>query len=277
MKVDTLKDIVKSVESETAMSVAMLKFIQSGKLDGQDNNSFKHRKGYVPDSMEKVVTWLEETYDELKVFVPFRYWNSPVLDKAWLNERRDEIEIRFATGGVFIRLDDMKRYLDHSIKERYDEELLKSYADRYDNLAEDEAVSLGFGTLTEDDPYVKAFKDRNIKVTRSGLYAVRRPIELVDSGTGIVMSKLLKMKRFDFDSVKSEIKSQSLLNEVEDGYVEDKTSAVYKIDKKFNYVPVRLIGDTYGEQVKIKRIVYTQQEKDRMVQEFLNKRNNNVR
>lgn len=266
MKVETLKEIVNSVENETAMSLAMLKVIESGKLEESNK---KGRRGYTPDSIENVVTWLEETYDELKAFVPFRYWNSSVLDKQWLKDHRDEIEIRFATGGVFIRLSDFKRFLEHSIKESYTAEYLEQLAKTYDEMDGSQAVSLGFGKLDPESKYAKAFGDRQVKVTRSGLYAIRTPIELVDSGTAVCMGKLLQRKHFDFDTVKSEIERKSLLEYVEDGYVSDMTNVVYRIDPKYNYVTVRLVGDVRGEQVNKRKKVYTQADKDQLIKEFL--------
>lgn len=264
MKVETIKEIVKSVENDTAMSLAMLKVIQSGKLEED-----KSRRGYLPDPIEKVVTWLEETYDELKAFVPFKYWNSPVLDKVWLNNNRDDIEIRFATGGVFIRLSDMKRYLDHSIQAKYSENYLRKKLEKFNSLSENEAVSLGYGKLSKDSKYVQAFIDRPIKVTRSGLYTISKPVEIVDNGTAICMSKLLQMKNFDFDNVKEEIKTSQLLLSTKDGYVDDLTHSIYKIDPKYNYVIVRLVGDVQGETCDKVRLGYTKSDRDKMIKDFL--------
>ena len=128
--------------------------------------------------------------------------------------------------------------------------------------------------MDDSSKYVQSFKDRKVKVTRSGLYAIRTPIELVDSGTAICMGKILKMKHFNFDSVKSDIENKKLLDCLDpDGYVDDMTDSVYRIDPKFNYVTVRLVGDTYGEQCnKNRKKSYTEDDKQKLVEEFLAKR-----
>lgn len=269
MKLEQIKEIVETVEKETTMSQAMLKLIESHKLE-----SSVKAVGYVPDPIEKVVNWLEETYDEVKAFVPFKYWNSPALDKPWLNARRDEIELRFATGGVFIRLSDFKRYVEHSINEKYNKDTIEEFQRGYDRLTEDEGVELGFGSLEEDSPYVKAFGDMKIKLMKSRMFKTRRPLEIVDAGSRIVLEKLSNSP-YSYDTLKEMLLNKSFLKT---GYGEDFTSRVYHLDKKFNFVKVYLLGDHVGAMCKdkMRKDTMSKEDHDKMIAEFLAKKNGRV-
>ena len=272
MKLEQIKEIVETVEEETTMSQAMLKLLETKKLDEVTSG-----KGYRPDPIEKVVSWLEETYDEIKAFVPFKYWNSPVLDKPWLNARRDEIEIRFATGGVFIRLEDFKRFVQHSIEYRYSKDTLNSFESRYEKLSEEDATELGFGSLDDSNPYVKAFKDTKVKMLKEFVFTTARPIEIVDAGTEIILHKLSDEKfrrRCSFYDVREMVKRKNLLLAVDsEGYIEDQSKKVFKLDPRFNFVKVSLLGDFRGMSCDKELNNWSEEENQRKIAEFLAKRN----
>lgn len=269
MKLEQIKEIVETVEKETTMSQAMLKLIESHKLEESVKST-----GYVPDPIEKVVNWLEETYDEVKAFVPFKYWNCAVLDKPWLNARRDEIEIRFATGGVFIRLEDFKRYVQHSIEAKYETSTIEEFQRGYDRLTENDGVELGFGSLESSDKYVQAFGDMKIKLMKSRMFKTARPLEIVDAGSRIVLEKLSNSV-YDFEELKDQLKNKTFLK---NNSGDDFTNRVYKVDPKFNFVKVYLLGDTSGSMCKDKtrKETFSKEEHDRMVAEFLAKKNGRV-
>lgn len=277
MKIEQIKEIVDTVEEETTMSQAMLQLLESRQLE----EGVKSKAGaYEPDPISKVVNWLEETYDEVKAFVPFKYWYSPVLDRNWMNEHRDEIELRFATGGVFLRLEDFKRYVDHSVKEKYSEEQLQRFEKRYESLSENEATEIGFGSLDETNPYVKSFKDTSVKMLKSFLFATKRPIEIIGSGTAVILDKLMDEKfrrKTTFEDVKDMIKRRILLTQIDkEGYLEDYTQRVFRIDPKFNFVTVKLVGDVHGHMIdEVKNNTLTEDEKQKMIAEFLARRNSN--
>lgn len=264
LTIDQIQEIAEDCDTE--ISQAMLKLIETKKLEGDIQSP-----GYQPDPIEKVVTWLEETYDETKAFVPFKFWNCRFLDKAWLNANRDEIEIRFATGGVFLRLSDFNRLVDHSLSVHYTDKALSEFARRFDAASEDDATLLGYGSLDEDTSYVKLMSPFAMKIRKSFVAQPRRPVEIVDAGTRIVLEKLFNWRHLvSYSSVRQRIAEKTLLVEYEkkSSYLTDFTSSIFRLDSKHNFIVVNLIGDLDGSQGDKQRPV-PQVEKDRMIKEFL--------
>lgn len=213
-----------SNQADTALAAAMKSVVNQKYVS----------PSYKPDPIEDTTKWLEETFDERKVFIPFKYWYSPALDQVWFKAHRDEFQVRFATGGIIVKLADMKTLLKHSAEKLYTPEYL---ANKQKDI--DTCCKYGLGGVRSIDSYLlRRDKGDNFIVDvlcdpTSGKIMTRHPVEMMQLDNYLLFSSMMLTAR-ELNSLCKMDKSRTPIN-------------IPACVKKYNMVPIVLVGNRRGE------------------------------